>query len=192
MLEDDFEMFGPVRNAPPSAEATTHPLLLDPSVTPSRTVLPQSRLTRRIPRNLVSGNAHDLLSTIEDVIGEEAAQLLQQVVAQGRGGNAEAIRIDVPHGALVPLHRHGRGAISASIRVERAPRGGEARAESQLEPMFTVQRWAEEVRMLHGKFELKRLSRLINHVSLSLLPAAVEAAERAKVAEAEAAAKREA
>lgn len=182
-------MFGPTRNLPPSAEVTTHPLLLDPSSMPARPILPQSRITRRMPRNIVSGNAHDLLSTIEDVIGEEAAQLLHQVVTQGRGGNAEAIRIDVPHSALAPLHRHGRGAISASIRLERAPRNGEGRAEGHLEPMFTVQRWAEEVKILHGKFESRRLSKLANHVSLALLPAAVEAANQAKIAEAEAAAK---
>lgn len=167
-------------------EATTHPLLLDPSTLPARAILPQSRITRRVPRNIVSGNAHDLLSTIEDVIGEEAAQLLHQVVTQGRGGTAESIRIDVPHSALAPLHRHGRGAISASIRVERAPRSGEGRPEGQLEPMFTVQRWTEEVKMLHGKFESRRLSRLANHVTLALLPAAVEAANQAKIAEAEA------
>ncbi|KAH9935552.1 uncharacterized protein B0H18DRAFT_1082292 [Fomitopsis serialis] len=105
------------------------------------------------------------------------APLFQHIFSHGRGGGGETIRIDVPSGALGPLQRHGRGTISASIRLERAPRSGEGRSEGRnLDPLLTV-------KMLHGKFEQGRLSKLVNHVVLALLPAAVEAIKQAKVAE---------
>ncbi|OCH84897.1 hypothetical protein OBBRIDRAFT_891524 [Obba rivulosa] len=189
VLDDDLEIFGRSRNPPPTApEAVTHPLLLNPGLTPSRGSISQSR--RRVQRNvLVPGNPQDLLQTIEEAIGEGAAQFFHHIISHGQIGG-EAIRIDLPPTALVPLRNHGRGGISAHIRLERAPRGDPRSGNrSTFDPLLTVQRWAEEVKIIHGRFEQTRLNKLVNHVILALLPAAIEAIERAKAAEAEAAAK---
>ncbi|KAH9839447.1 uncharacterized protein C8Q71DRAFT_905985 [Rhodofomes roseus] len=185
--DDDLEIFGQSRNpAVPAPEAAVHPLLLDPASALSRASNGQSRHLRRLPRaGGPGGHPHDIMQTIEEAIGEGAVQLFQHIFSHGRGGGGDTIRIDVPSGALGPLQqRHGRGTISASIRFERAPRSGEGRSEGRnLDPLLTVQRWLEEVKMLHGKFEQSRLTKLANHIVLALLPAAVEAMRNAKLAE---------
>ncbi|CCM01158.1 uncharacterized protein FIBRA_03206 [Fibroporia radiculosa] len=188
-IDDDMDIFSRIRNAPISSDAATHPLLVDPATNSTRGSTGQARSTRRFQRNVIAtNNPHDLLQTIEDAIGEGALQLFQHIVSHQRGGGGETIRIDVPSGTLGPLQRHGRGTISASIRLERAPRSGDTRSDSHnLDPLLTVQRWLEEVKMVHGKFEQARLSKLSNHVNVVLMPAAVEAAKQAKLVEEEAA-----
>ncbi|KZT10978.1 uncharacterized protein LAESUDRAFT_721398 [Laetiporus sulphureus 93-53] len=187
LVDDDLEIFGRPRPTSGSApETLTHPLLVDPASTSTRSSVGHARNARRLQRNLMfGGQPHDLLQTIEDAIGEDAVQFFQHLMSHGRGGAGETIRIDVPTGPLgAALQRNGRGTISASIRLERAPRPGEARLDGRnLEPLLTVQRWLEEVKMLHGKFEQSRLSKLSNHVALALLPAAVKAINQAKLAE---------
>ncbi|KAI0708195.1 hypothetical protein C8T65DRAFT_740208 [Cerioporus squamosus] len=182
--DDDLEIFGR-RNPPaPSAENVTHPLMLDPSTNAARAA--QGRTSRRNHRTTILGTgALDLHATLEDAFGEGATQFLQQMLSHGRAAlGHEGLQINVPAGVLGNL-RHGRsGAISASIRLERAPRQGDTRAEGRsLEPLLTVQRWAEEAKMLNGKFEQSRLTKLNNHVILALLPSAVEAWKKAKEAE---------
>jgi E3 ubiquitin-protein ligase HUWE1 len=44
----------------------------------------------------------------------------------------------------------------------------------------TVQRWIEETKILHGDFVNERIGKLVNHVALVLLPAAIEADKKAK------------
>ncbi|KAI0633753.1 hypothetical protein C8Q77DRAFT_809629 [Trametes polyzona] len=180
--DDDLEFFGRPRNLPAaSAENVTHPLLLDPATNASRSS--QARASRRGQRALLSG-AFDA-QILDDTWGEGAAQLLQHLLTHGHAVGQEGLQINVPAGVLGSLGRHGRGgAISASIRLERAPRPGEARLEGRsLEPLLTTQRWGEEAKMLHGRFEQTRLSKLQNHVIIALLPDAVEAYKKAKEAE---------
>ncbi|KAI0766838.1 hypothetical protein BD413DRAFT_614840 [Trametes elegans] len=180
--DDDLEIFGRSRNLPAAfAENVTHPLLMDPASSASRSA--QARSSRRGQRGLLSGGLE--AQVFDETWGEGAMQLLQQILSHGRAIGHEALHINVPAGVLGSLNRNGRGgAISASIRLERAPRPGEGRSEGRsLEPLLTTQRWGEEAKMLHGKFEQTRLSRLQNHVILALLPAAVEAYKKAKEAE---------
>lgn len=182
--EDDLEVFGRPRAAPTAVpEGSVHPLLLDPtSSIPGASS--NSRNARRSTRAVISGFPQDLLHSIEQVIGEGAVQLFQHILS-GRGGTGETIRIDVPPGGLIPqLGRHGRGGISAHIRLERAPRSGDGRADGRgFEPLLTMQRWAEEVKTLHGKFEPARATKLVNYVILALLPVAAEALRLAKIEE---------
>ncbi|RPD73800.1 hypothetical protein L226DRAFT_488466 [Lentinus tigrinus ALCF2SS1-7] len=181
--DDDLEIFGR-RNPPaPSAENVTHPLMLDPATNAARGAQGRSRRNNRT--TILGAGGLDLHTTLDDAFGEGATQFLQQMISHGRAAlGHEGLQINVPAGVLGNL-RHGRGgAISASIRLERAPRQGDARTEGRsLEPLLTVQRWAEEAKMLHGKFEQSRLAKLNNHVVVALLPSAVEAWKKAKEAE---------
>lgn len=183
IVEDDMEIFGRSRSTPSTApEGSVHPLLLDPA-TAGTGASPGSRGARRPPRAVIAGFPQDLLHSIEHVIGEGAVQLFQHILSGRNGG--ETIRIDVPPGGLIPqFGRHGRGGISAHIRLERAPRSGEGRSDGRgFEPLLTLQRWAEEVKTMHGKFEQGRASKLSNYVILALLPAAVEALKQARIEE---------
>lgn len=162
------------------AENVTHPLMLDPATSAARAA--QGWASRRGHRTTILGTgALDLHTTLDDAFGESATQFLQQMLSHGRAAlGHEGLQINVSAGVLGNL-RHARGgAISALIRLERAPRQGDARTEGRL---LTVQRWAEEAKMLHGKFEQSRLSKLNNHVVVALLPSAVKAWKKAKEAE---------
>lgn len=188
---EDMQVFGRPRNvAVAPQESTTHPLLLDGSVPSNRSAAGQHRTSRRTQR-VHAGTTHaELLQTISELIGGPTVQLFSHLVTRGRGGGGpETIRLDVPAGALVNLERgflqqRRPGVLSASLRVERAPRAGEGRSEGrEFDPLVTLQRWAEEVKILHGKFVSERVSKLGNHIIISLLPAAVEAAKEAKIKE---------
>lgn len=196
-----MQVFGRPRNVPVAPpEATTHPLLLD--ATASGRSGGQSRTSRRPSRGQGNPTHHELLQTISELIGGPAAHLFQHMVTRGRGGGGtETIRLDVPAGALVNLERgllqqRRPGVLSASLRVERAPRPGDPRSEGRdFDALLTLQRWAEEIKILHGKFISERASKLGNHIVLSLLPAAIEAEKRREeerlAAEAKAAEERE-
>ncbi|GLB37041.1 putative protein with domain of Unknown Function (DUF913) [Lyophyllum shimeji] len=197
---DDGRIFGRPRNtAAIQPEATTHPLLLDTTAPGHRTPSNQPRSTRQPQRIVASSNA-ELLQTIDDLIGGGAVQLFHHIMSRGRGmGDAETIRLDVPAGAVVNfdrgyLHRRGLpGGFSAAIRVEPPP-GASDRIGRELDPLLTSQRWAQEVKILNGEFVTERLNKLVNHVILALLPAAVETLkkERAEREEREAEARRKA
>lgn len=179
--DDSVDMFGRPRATPGTTpEGTIHPLLLDPAAAAPSS---QSRSSRRTHRATMAGFPQDLLHSIEHVIGEGAMQLFQHIIA-GRTAAGETIRIDVPAGGLIPqIGRHGRAGISAHIRLERAPRSGDNRGDARgFEPLLTRDRWAEEVKSLHGRFEQTRVNKMINHVILALLPPAVEA-HKAKIEE---------
>ncbi|KAJ7703165.1 hypothetical protein B0H17DRAFT_1175941 [Mycena rosella] len=186
-VDDNVQLFGRGRNGPvPAPEATTHPLLLDASAA-ARAPANQPRNSRQ-PQRIVTGGSADLLQTLEDLIGGGAVQLFQHVMTRGRGGGApETIRLDVPAAALGGFlqQRRAPGGISAAVRVvERPPRPNQAQAPGRdLDPLLTLQRWAEEIKILHGDFVMERVGKLANHVALTLLPAAVKAAKEAKILE---------
>ena len=196
-----MQVLGRPRNVPVAPpEATTHPLLLD--ATASVRSSGQSRTSRRPSRTQGNPTHHELLQTISELIGGPAAHLFQHVMTRGRGGGGtETFRLDVPAGALVNLERgllqqRRPGVLSASLRVERAPRPNDSRSEGRdFDALLTLQRWGEEIKILHGKFITERVSKLGNHIVLSLLPAAVEVEKRREeerlAAEAKAAKERE-
>lgn len=182
--DDGVQVFGRSRHAPAAPpEATTHPLLLDLSNPAGRGSGSQSRSSRH--RIVASGN-NELLQTIEELVSNGAAQLFQHVMMRtGRGGGTETIRLDVPAGTIMNLDRGMRrqGMVQA-IRVERAPRPAPVQSQPRdLEPLLTLQRWAEEVKIIHGDLATERVNRLANHVILALLPAAIEAEKQAKIKE---------
>ncbi|KAF8658329.1 hypothetical protein AX16_002096 [Volvariella volvacea WC 439] len=176
---DDVQLFGRTRNGPaPPREATTHPLLLDASAAaPGPPTIPSR--SSRTPHRILANP--DINQTIEDLIGGGALHFFQQFMTrQGLLPGAE-IHLDVPSGALINFDRglfqsrRGGPLYSASLRVERAPRPSSDHSTSRdLEPILTLQRWAEEVKVLQGEFATERGGKLVNHVALALLPEAIE------------------
>ncbi|KAI0063633.1 hypothetical protein BV25DRAFT_1854068 [Artomyces pyxidatus] len=183
--DEDMEIFGRSRQpSVPPPDSITHPLLHEGFIPSGRTLSGQGRGARRAQRHVFATTGHqDLLQTIEDIIGGGAVQLFQHIInRRGPGGGTETIRLDVPAGTLVNLDRGllpRRGGVGASLRIERASRPTEGR---EFDPLLTLQRWGEEVKILHGKFYSDRFAKLGNHVVLALLPAAIEEAKVAKEA----------
>ena len=193
--DDDMGILGRSRGTAASADATTHPLLLETSGSSGRHIPDIGRAGRRSQRILATGGHQDLLQAIEDIIGGGAVQLFQHIVNPRAGGTTDTIRLDVPPGTLVNLDRGllpRRGGVSASLRIDQSPRSVPLRPESRdFDPLPTMQRWSEEAKVLHGKFAPDRFAKLGNHVVLALLPVAVEKARVAKEAEAKEAVEKE-
>ena len=167
-------------------ENPTHPLLVDPTGPVGSHSHPRAS-QRRTHRGNQTANAYtDLLQTIEDLVSGGALQLFQQLMSVGRGGPGE-LHIDLPISTHLvpgldrnPIHRHNRSALFTS-RSDR-PTRTEPRVETQdFGPQPTLQRWGEEAKITHGKFIADRVGKLANHVIITLLPAAREAAREAKL-----------
>ncbi|KAF8629680.1 hypothetical protein AX17_005616 [Amanita inopinata Kibby_2008] len=188
-VEDNTQAFGRNRNAPTAPEYTTHPLLLDSSPTGGRTPANAPRGPRQ-PHRLITSGA-DVIQTVEELFAGGNVQLIRHITNRNRAaGGMETFRFDVPAGMLVNLERgllqHRRGApglYAASLRVERSPRNVGQKQNRELDPLFTLQRWQEEAKILNNEYVLERATRLANHVILALLPAAVDAARKAKIRE---------
>ena len=138
----------------------------------------QGRGIRHAHRILGTGTGPpDILQTIDQMLGEGSIQILQQLTPHD-GGGTETFRIEVPAGTI--LH-HGRRLLGSSSRTERVPRPQHHRQGREFDPLLTLQRWAEEMKILHGDFVGERVGKLVNHVALALLPAALEALKQAKL-----------
>ncbi|KAG6372317.1 hypothetical protein JVT61DRAFT_7757 [Boletus reticuloceps] len=162
---DDVQVFGRTRN-PPSApsEATVHPLLLDASVGNNRMSTALSRGSRRQQRGGGTNLQTELIHSIEDIIGGEAVQVFQHIVNRS-GGGRETIRVDVAPAALAGIeqgmiHLQRLAGAPSGPRVERIFRQGENHPDTRgLDPLFTVQRWAEEAKTVNGKHVSERANR---------------------------------
>ncbi|KAI5889571.1 uncharacterized protein SCHCODRAFT_02751097 [Schizophyllum commune H4-8] len=184
LADETLQVFGRPRGGPPAPpEATTHPLLLD-TTAGGRSSAPQARIrvTQRFPQN-------GLIQTIDDLIGGGAAQFFHRVIARS------GAELGLAGPAMMGLDRHvflRRPGVSAAFR-ERSQRAGHGSGSSsrELEPLLTIQRWAEELKIVNGDFANERATKLANHVTLTLLPSAIEAARLKKVKEEEEARRKE-
>jgi len=95
------------------------------------------------------------------------------MIHQG-GGVGGMFHIQVPVGAMFSQGRR----IVGSARPERVPRNNSHRQGLEFDPLLTLQRWAEEMKILHGDFVVERVVKLTNHLLLSMLPAALEAQKK--------------
>ncbi|OJA08666.1 hypothetical protein AZE42_01166 [Rhizopogon vesiculosus] len=183
---EDVQVFGRPRHLPVApSEATIHPLLLDASAAANRPV-GLTRVARRSHRGTGGGVQQDLIHSIEDIIGGDAAHIFQHIIDR-HGGVPEAIRVDVAPGAMMDL---GRGFLSRrgtslfagvrvdGVRMDRIARPSDSRGESRFDPLLTIQRWTEEAKTLNGKHVSERANRLGNHIAIALLPAAIEASKQ--------------
>lgn len=183
---EEVQVFGRPRHLPVAPpEATIHPLLLDASASTNRPV-GLARVARRSHRGTVGGVQQDLIHSIEDIIGGDAAHIFQHIIDR-HGGVPEAIRVDVAPGAMMDLGRGFLGRRGASlyagvrvdgVRMDRITRPSDARGESRFDPLLTIQRWTEEAKTLNGKHVSERANRLGNHIAIALLPAAIEASKQ--------------
>ncbi|KAG1839040.1 hypothetical protein DFJ58DRAFT_860626 [Suillus subalutaceus] len=181
---EDVQVFGRPRHVPAAPpEATIHPLLLDASAATNRPV-GLTRVARRSHRGAAGGVQHDLIHSIEDIIGGDAGHIFQTII--DRHG-PEAIRVDVAPGAMVDgrgfLGRRGAALFTGvrvdGVRVDRVSRPSDSRGDSHaFDPLLTMQRWTEEAKTLNGKHVSERANRLGNHVVIALLPAAIEASQQ--------------
>lgn len=182
--EDELEFLGRSRSLPTGlAEGSIHPLLVDPALN-ARGSVPHSRTNRRFPRGTVPNNPQDLVRTIHQAMtgADGAMQLFHHLVTHGPRAVAEPGQMDGLNSMLPPFFtRHTRTAPFA-FRFERAARSMERVDQGGYEAIVTMQRWSEEAKTLHGRFETSRLSKLANHVALALLPAAIKQAEEEREA----------
>ncbi|KAJ3575128.1 hypothetical protein NP233_g1305 [Leucocoprinus birnbaumii] len=182
---EDLPVFGRTRNAPaPPPETTTHPLLLDTSIHATRSASNGRRGGRHTHRNVAIGP--DLFQSLDEIMGPGSTQFLQQVLTATGAGHAHAFQLDMGNVGGTDRRRHNHGVISAAIRVERGTRPPTPRQGREFDPLLTLQRWAEEAKILNGEFVTERSVKLVNHVILALLPAAAEARKKAKAEEEEA------
>jgi len=112
-------------------------------------------------------------------MGRGSTHFFQQILA-ATGARAHAFQLDMSN-MNADRRRHGQPIISAAIRVERGPRTPTPRQGCEFEPLVTMQRWSEEAKILNRNFVTERTGRLANHVIVKLLPAAIEAREKAKI-----------
>ncbi|KAK2463266.1 hypothetical protein APHAL10511_004921 [Amanita phalloides] len=176
--DDNLQTFGRNRNAPTPPEFTTHPLLLDNSVSGNRAPTYITRTARQPQRMFMR---EDVIQNMEELMAGNL-QIVRHITNRNRAaGGAETFRLDVPAGMLVNLernllqHRRTPGVFTTSIRVERPQRVVGPKQNRELDPLFTLQRWHEEIKILNGEFALERVTKLTNHVILALLPAARKA-----------------
>ena len=71
--------------------------------------------------------------------------------------------------------------LPGTARQERTSRTNGHRQGREFDPLITIQRWAEEMRILHGDFVNERANKLTNHLLFAMLPAALEAQKQAKL-----------
>lgn len=90
--------------------------------------------------------------------------------------------IQVPVGAMFTQSRR----ILGSARSERIPRNSNHRQGLEFDPLLTLQRWAEETKILNGDFVVERVVKLANHLIILMLPAALETQKRKAAEEEEA------
>ena len=153
---------------------------MDASVGGNRASAALSRGSRRQQRGSGPNLQTELIQSIEDIIGGDAVQVFQHIVNR-TGGTRETIRVDVAPAALAGIeqgviHLQRLAGAPSGPRVERIPRQNENQPDTRgLDPLFTVQRWAEETKIVNGKHASERANRLGNHIVLALLPAAIEA-----------------
>lgn len=151
-----------------------------------------------------AGGVPEIISTIDNLIGDNGAaiRLLEQLVARSQQGGhgGETIRIGLASAAAgggpgpivggFSINRDGvvgrHGDLSSLLEGRpgsNSHRDMSSSSKSEFVPLPTMQRWLDEERITQGRFSAQRITDLTVHVVNTLLPAAREAARKAKEAE---------
>ncbi|KAG9103766.1 hypothetical protein FRC06_008224 [Ceratobasidium sp. 370] len=190
LLDDGDAIFGRSRGITgvPSAGVTSHPLLENPE-TPRGGHQHTSRSSRRAARGPPTGRGafNEMLQVIDNMIGGEGAQFMQQLLAQH----------PVPPGSTLDITANagnGGTAIMASLHSQPPNRHSSSRHDRHAQdapevpeftPVTTTLRWQEEVGIIHHRLSTERLRRISDHLILALLPAYREKVRQEKEAERE-------
>ena len=177
-----MQAFGRTRPSGLAVDNLTHPLLVENGTAQGVTAGLSRAAHRRSQRGgVITGGAYnEILQTIQEVVGEGAAQIVQQLVSRA-GPHGANIHVEVPSllASTDRLARHARTGMTA-VRVRDA-RPGETRSDVEnFVPLSTLKRWTEEAKIIHGKHWIDRVGRLNNHLILAMLPEAREAQKNAK------------
>ncbi|CAE6444639.1 unnamed protein product [Rhizoctonia solani] len=195
LIDDGEALFGRNRGvgAAPSLGVSSHPLLENPESARSNNPA-TSRSSRRSARGApptVRGAFNEMLQVIDNMIGGEGAQLMQQLLSQHPVPPGSTLDITTnPAGGTAIMaslttqpHRH------SSSRHER--HANETREVPEFLPMATAHRWQDETNITHHRFINERIRKVSCHLILALLPAFREKARQDKEAERERAEKAE-
>lgn len=197
-MDEYSQLFGRVRTDATAVDSSMHPLM-SATAQGSSTVQPSSQPHSRAPhrRSILRGPgviAADpngipggLAGMIQDLIGQDGFQLVEQMMVRG-GGPTEAI-LELRTGGgppisvaqlVSPRHVHRSGAQPTS----EAPLDP-VRQVAEFIPTSTPARWIDEGKMTQGRYAGDRLTNLVNYVVCALLPdaRARDAAQEAKEAE---------
>lgn len=183
-------MFGRSRGVPGASTlgVASHPLLENPET--ARGGQPSSSRSRRAARGgppAVRGAFNEMLQVIDNMIGGEGAQLMQQLLAQH----------PVPPGSTLDITTNaaaGGTAIMASLHPQPSGRQASSRHDRHAQetrevpefmPLPTITRWQDEISIAHHRFSTERLRQITNHLIVALLPALREKLHQEKEAERE-------
>lgn len=191
-----MQIFGRPRYPGGSTESMAHPLLIDATSSNASPGLARTQY-RRSHAGVPANPFTDMLQTMEELVGGGAMQLVEELMHRTGGALGADIRVEMPGTSALlgslergQVHRHSRG-LTTAVRL-RDPRAGESRSEMpEFGPQPTSQRWLEEAKILHGKHLQERMSRLCNHIVLTLLTEARENARLEKEREEKEKAERE-
>ncbi|QRV79604.1 E3 ubiquitin-protein ligase HUWE1 [Ceratobasidium sp. AG-Ba] len=189
LLDDGDAIFGRSRGVTgaPSAGVGSHPLLENPE-TARGGQQHASRSSRRSARGnppVARGAFNEMLQVIDNMIGGEGAQLMQQLLAQHPvpPGSTLDITTNAANGSTAIMASLHQSSNRHSSRHDRhAPETPEV---PEFTPAPTASRWQDEVGIIHHRLSTERLRRISDHLTLTLLPAYREKVRQEKEVERE-------
>ena len=197
LLDDGEAVYARHRGipGPPLPGVASHPLLENPESSRANNQS-TSRSSRRSARGgppAGRGAFSEMLQVIDNMIGGDGAQLMQQLLAQH----------PVPPGSTLDITTNaaaGGTSIMASLHTQPANRHSsrhdrhlpESREVADFMPVSTILRWQDEVAITQNRFATQRARRMADHLTIALLPALREKIRQEKEAEKERAEKEKA
>ncbi len=182
----DVAMFGRSREDPTaSVGIANHPLLQNPAPV-AQAQHPLHRLALRGPPAGMPSDLNQLFHTLDQMVGGDAVQLLEDLVSRGALGQngADRIRIDLEQtpdgrGSIgIQVGRNGP-AVTAPLHAT----SGASSAATETVPQPTASRWLEEEKLVVPVGAAARIAALSNLIVKSLLPEAKRLEEERKRAE---------
>ncbi|KAF9291581.1 hypothetical protein BGZ88_006823 [Linnemannia elongata] len=190
--DDEFPLLGaPARNPflQVSDDVITHPLLAQPRPASSSVTADAHR--RAAPRSGLglSGGISDW-HAFEDLLNGNPSQILGTLMNGGAiRASHGAFRVEVNsghgHAIIAPIDRSGSRSAAPADAASVAAIGSSSDAAlankpdmfgivQNFVPFSTSQRWSQECRMMYGATAQDKATRLLNHVTNALIPAAKE------------------
>ncbi|KAF9935205.1 hypothetical protein FBU30_006290 [Linnemannia zychae] len=188
--DDDFPLLGaPARNPflQVSDDVITHPLLAPPRPTSTNVTVDGHR--RSASRGGLGGGISDW-HAFEELLNGNPSQILGTLMNGGAiRASHGAFRVEVNSGhghaaILTPIDRVGSRGVTQVDTTSATAGGSSDQAAVNKPDMFSIvqnfvpfstsQRWSQECRMMYGATAQDKATRLMNHITNALIPAAKE------------------